>query len=309
MQGEAKESRLIFKVAFSSLILPSCHASPLCIHLNSTDLGLETDHPPKSPFPWAVISRSEDVVTVEFAFKGWSTKPTKMGWKAKHSQHQPRGRALVSAAASFPSLLPRSPQGLWAPQLCHTTYSLHWPFPLKFQLLLLPIFARAVPTTKRTGSACVLHHAQADVGPVPAWVRGQGRSTGCSHPHTSTACWVHPLPLSCSLGRGEVPHPEQIKYKHYKCYFWFLMLFLTCHQPQLPQDCFCPSVPFYRNMSSCCSCSLLPFVLLAEIYAYFLSGLTKQSRSASWTSHTLECSLLCLGFYFWSGVCMQEHYG
>lgn len=44
-----KEPMVIFKVAFSSLIQPSCRPSPLHIHLNSTNLGLETHHPPKSP--------------------------------------------------------------------------------------------------------------------------------------------------------------------------------------------------------------------------------------------------------------------
>lgn len=39
---------LIFKVASSSLIHLTCHPSPLHIHLNSTNLGLETHRPPKS---------------------------------------------------------------------------------------------------------------------------------------------------------------------------------------------------------------------------------------------------------------------
>lgn len=105
---------------------------------------------------------------------------------------------------------------------------------------------------------------------LPKW-EGRGEARGCCHPHTSTACWVHTLPPSHLPGGGEAPHPEHIKCKYYKHYFRFLVLFCTCHQSQLPQDGFCPSVPFYRDMSSCCLCSLLPFVLVAR----FSSGAYK----------------------------------
>lgn len=177
-----KEPMVIFKVAFSSLIQPSCRPSPLHIHLNSTNLGLETHHPPKSPSledwplpeglslspsgglrtqpPWGRRSRAAAQNP-----RKWSegTNIGRASPTAGHSAQQPR---------SFPSHLAAAPLGPRAPRLCHTTCTWHQLFSLKFQIPLLSTCVTPAAITKSPGSTCIPYRAQAEVDPGPAWAGG-----------------------------------------------------------------------------------------------------------------------------------------
>lgn len=133
---------------------------------------------------------------------------------------------------------------------------------------------------------------KADMDPVPAQVGGKGRSKGVLPPSCQ-----HPSFLSQSYlpDSGGAPQPQDIKCKDYNHYVRFLALFLTLNSLKIV------SVHLFHFTVTCHVVSVHSFPLshLLRFMLAFHLRLTEEPRSLSWTSHTLEWSLLCcLGFFF-----------
>lgn len=131
------------------------------------------------------------------------------------------------------------------------SFSSHCCSPPQLQELLLAVLTRWTVPGRCGSCAC------------PG---GKGEQQGSA---ATPSVYTPSTPPSLLPGGEEAPHPEHNKHKYYKHYFRFLMLFHACHQAQLPQDDFRPSVLFYRDVPSCCLCLLLLFFLFAEVYACF----------------------------------------
>lgn len=241
-------------VAWSTQVANQVH-----INLNSTNLGLETHHPPQPipgglASPWGLSgSRDEDQDMLGLASEGCSTKPmeTNIGRVSLSPGHPAQ-----SHCPSHPTCpqLPRATGILPLPQHLHST-------PAVLPDVSVPAVVPSTAAGATAGSTGTLDRARQNLH-LPRWGRGAGRVAA---------------------------PPEHNKHKYYKHYFRLLLLFHTCHQPQLPQDFFCPSVLLFRDMPRFAP-SLFP--LCWGLHLFFIWSLQKSSH----LSHVLVIYWICASY-------------
>lgn len=211
-----------------------------------------------------------------------------------------------SHAPSHPAL-PQLPWGHGHPSFA-TAPALNTSFPWSFgfhfcplpylQQLLPKVLAvlayRSVP--RQTWTLC-----------LPGW-EGRGDVRGCGHPPASTACCLHTLPPTYLL-LAKTHIQSTLNINTTNAISGSSRSFAHATSLNSLKMVSVHLFHFTRTCHHVASVHSFPLSFLLRSTLTFHLGLTKESKSVSWTSHTLEWSPLPrLGFYFWSGGCMQEHY-